>query len=159
MIKCQGQKVKYKQKDLNTRDIHVKYQSSSTHYSKDISKIKVLKSWSKVKGQGHKVKIVGSQDKALSHKIFMWNIKALALIVRKLLVGLQDQGYRIKKKCWYPRKGIATRNIHVKCINTSTHSSNVLRRAKSFPKSRSSSKVKVIRSKIVGTHICWSYIV
>ena len=36
--KCQGQKIKYLQKD-----IHVKYQSSSTHYSKVISKIDFLK--------------------------------------------------------------------------------------------------------------------
>ena len=40
--KCQGQKIKYLQKDL-TRDIHVKYQSSSAHYSKVNSMIKVLK--------------------------------------------------------------------------------------------------------------------
>ena len=33
---------KYKQKDLITRDIHVEYQSSSTHYSKVIGKIKVF---------------------------------------------------------------------------------------------------------------------
>ena len=39
LVKCQGQKIKYLQKDLITRDIHVKYQSSSTHYSK-VSKIK-----------------------------------------------------------------------------------------------------------------------
>ena len=40
LVKCQGQKVKYQQKDLITRDIHVKYQSSTTYYSKVISKIK-----------------------------------------------------------------------------------------------------------------------
>ena len=43
LVKCQGQKIKYLQKDLITRNIHVKYQSSSTHYSKVISKIKVFK--------------------------------------------------------------------------------------------------------------------
>ena len=42
LAKCQGQKMKYLQKDLITRDIHVKYQSSSTHYSKINSKIKVF---------------------------------------------------------------------------------------------------------------------
>ena len=38
-----GQKVMYKQKDLTfvTRNIHVKYQSSTSHYSKVISKVKV----------------------------------------------------------------------------------------------------------------------
>ena len=43
LVKCQDQKIKYLQKDIITRDIHVKYQSSSTHYSKVISKIKVFK--------------------------------------------------------------------------------------------------------------------
>ena len=43
LVKCQGQKIKYLQKDLITRDIHVKYQSSSTHCSKVISKVKVFK--------------------------------------------------------------------------------------------------------------------
>ena len=31
LVICQGQKIKYLQKDLTTRDIHLKYQSSSTH--------------------------------------------------------------------------------------------------------------------------------
>ena len=43
LFKCQGQKIKYLQKDLIKRDIHVKYLSSSTHYSKVIRKVKVLK--------------------------------------------------------------------------------------------------------------------
>ena len=43
LVKCQAQKIKYLQKDLITRNIHVKYQSSSTHYSKVISKIKIKK--------------------------------------------------------------------------------------------------------------------
>ena len=40
---CQGQKINYLQKDLIKRDTHVKYQSSSTHYSKVIRKVKVFK--------------------------------------------------------------------------------------------------------------------
>ena len=43
LVKCQGEKIKYLQKDLIIRDIHVKYQSSSTHYSKVISKNKFIK--------------------------------------------------------------------------------------------------------------------
>ena len=43
LFKCQGQKIKYLQKDIIKRDIHVKYQSSSTHYSKVIRKVKVFK--------------------------------------------------------------------------------------------------------------------
>ena len=34
VVKIQDQKIKYLQKDLIKRDIHVKYQSSSTHCSK-----------------------------------------------------------------------------------------------------------------------------
>ena len=51
LVKYHGQKVEYQQKDLITRNTHVKYQSSSTHYSNVISKIKVLisRSNSKVK--------------------------------------------------------------------------------------------------------------
>ena len=43
LFKCQGQKIKYLQKDLIKKDIHVKYQSSSNHYSNDIRKVKVFK--------------------------------------------------------------------------------------------------------------------
>ena len=42
-VKCQGQNIKYQQKDLITWKIHVKCQSSSTHYSIVINKVKVFK--------------------------------------------------------------------------------------------------------------------
>ena len=43
IVKCQSQNVRHKQKDLTciTRNIHVKYQSSSTHCLNVISKVKV----------------------------------------------------------------------------------------------------------------------
>ena len=71
MFKCQGQKVKYQQKDLITRDIHVKYQSSITDSSKVISNVKVFKKYVKLQGQGHNVKIVGSHRNTLSRGILM----------------------------------------------------------------------------------------
>ena len=41
---CQGQNIKYQQKDLITRNIHVKYQSSGTHYSNVLNtRLKYLK--------------------------------------------------------------------------------------------------------------------
>ena len=40
--KSQGETQWYPRKGLITRNTHVKYQSSSTHYSKVISKVKVL---------------------------------------------------------------------------------------------------------------------
>ena len=63
----------------------MKYQSSKTNCSKIISKVKILKKWVKLQGQGHRVKINGI------HGILMWNIKALALTVQKLLAGLNFQ--------------------------------------------------------------------
>ena len=58
LVKCQG--LKYLQKDLITRNIHVKYQSSSTYCSKVISKVKDFKKWVKLQGQGHRVKNNGT---------------------------------------------------------------------------------------------------
>ena len=53
-VKCQGQKVKYQQKDLITKNIHEHYiKSSSIHFLKVISKDKVFKQWVKLQGQGH----------------------------------------------------------------------------------------------------------
>ena len=56
-------------KYLITGNIHVKYQSSSTHCSKVISNVKVFKKW--VKLQGHRVKNNGTNGKVLSQGIFM----------------------------------------------------------------------------------------
>ena len=84
LVKSQDRKIKYVQKDLITREIHVKYQSSSTHYSKVISKVKVFRKWVKLQGQGHRVKNNGTHGKVLSQGILIWNIKALALTVQKL---------------------------------------------------------------------------
>ena len=55
LVRSQDQKIKYLQKDLITRVINVKYQSSSTDYSKVISKVKVLKNES-----NSKVNVTGS---------------------------------------------------------------------------------------------------
>ena len=60
----------------------------------------------------------------LSHRILMWNIKALAPIVQKLLARLMlkkvNQTHRSRlrgQKCWYPRGGLATSNTHVKSFS------------------------------------------
>ena len=74
LIKSQDQKIKYLQKDLITRDIHVKYQNSRTHCSKVISEVKVFKILVILQGQGHRVKNNGTHGKVLSHEIFMLNI-------------------------------------------------------------------------------------
>ena len=65
----------------------MKYQSSSTHCSKVISNVKGFKKVDKL--QGHMVKNNGTHRNVLSHGIFKWNIKALALTVQKLLARLE----------------------------------------------------------------------
>ena len=62
-VKLQGQGHMVKKKGLITVNIHVKYQSSSTHCSKSkvISNSKVVKKWVKLQGQGHRVKNNGTQ--------------------------------------------------------------------------------------------------
>ena len=49
----------------------MKYQSSSTHGSKDISKVNVFKKSIKLLGQGHRVKNNGTHRKVLSQEILM----------------------------------------------------------------------------------------
>ena len=56
---------------------------------KVISKVKVFQKWVKLQGQGHRVKHNGTLGKVLSQEILMWNIKALALTVQKLLARLK----------------------------------------------------------------------
>ena len=59
-------------KGLITKNTHMKYQSSSTHCSKVISKVKFFKKWVKLEGQGHKVKKNnGTHGKVLSQGILM----------------------------------------------------------------------------------------
>ena len=67
-----GHNFKNLQKDLITRDICVKYQSSTTQYSKVISKVNVLKKYVKLSDQGHKVKNNRTQGKVFSQGILMW---------------------------------------------------------------------------------------
>ena len=81
----------------------MKYQSSGTHYSNVINKVKVFKKQARLQGHGYKVKNVGFHWKFLLLEILMWNIKALALTVQNslarsifLFVKLQSQGHMVK---------------------------------------------------------------
>ena len=65
----------YPQKALVTRNVCVKYQSYSTHFSKFISKVKVFKKYAKLLGQGQRLKKCW----------YMKNIIALVLTIQKLL--------------------------------------------------------------------------
>ena len=66
----------------------MKYQSSSTHCSKVISKVKVFKKWVKLLGQGHRVKNNGTHGKDFSQGILMWNIKLYATLHFWVLWGI-----------------------------------------------------------------------
>ena len=86
---------------------------------KVISKVKVFQKWVKLQGLGHRVKYNGTLGKVLSQGILMWNIKALALTVQKLLARVKfskNNGSRSRsqgkwKKEWAsshtPRSNIA----------------------------------------------------
>ena len=69
--RSQGKKKWNPWKGLITTDTHVKYQSSSTHCSKVISRVKVFKKWVILKGQGHRVKNNGNHGKILSQGILI----------------------------------------------------------------------------------------
>ena len=77
LVECQfeGQKVKYQKIDLITRNIHVKYQSSIQMLLKALTVPKIL------------ARLKFSKNRSY-HMEYLWNIKALALIVQMLLVGL-----------------------------------------------------------------------
>jgi hypothetical protein len=71
-------------KGIVTRNSHMKYLSLSTYYSKVIAKVKVFNMQVKHKGQGHKVKFVGTQGMILSQETLVWNIKVLVHTFQKI---------------------------------------------------------------------------
>ena len=75
----QGQGLKVKNNGTHGKDTQVKYQRSSTHCSKVISKVKVFTKLVKLQSQGNRVKNNGTRK----------GIKALALVVQTLLARLK----------------------------------------------------------------------
>ena len=78
-------------KGLVTKNMHVKYQSFSTQVLKLLARLQFKKKRVKLKGQGNKVKSVGTHRKVLSPKNSCEISKSstLALTVHKLLVKLK----------------------------------------------------------------------
>ena len=76
------------------------YQSSSTHYSKVFSKVKVFKEWVKLLGQGHMVKNNGINTRNIHLKYQSSRTHCSKLIskvkVFKKWAIHQDQGQRVK---------------------------------------------------------------
>ena len=81
----------YPMKGLVTKNMHVKYQSFSTQVLKLLARLQFKKKRVKLKGQGNKVKSVGTHRKVLSPKNSCEISKSstLALTVHKLLVKLK----------------------------------------------------------------------
>ena len=122
-----------------TRNTHVKYQSSSIHCSKVISKVKVFKN-----GSNSKANVTGSIIRVTTersfHKEYSCQISKLQRSLFKnyqqgssfLKMGqLQGQGHRGKNN---GTPGFITRNTHVKYQSSSTHCSKVIRKVKVFKK-------------------------
>ena len=83
----------------------MKYESPNSHGSEVMAKFKFLKSSSKVKVKGHKVKNFGSNGKVLSQGTYMCNMKGLALTVHKLWPSLKflKNGSKVKVKVTSPK--------------------------------------------------------
>ena len=67
----------------------------------------------------------------------IWNIKARALTVKKILVRIMySKSGPISKvkdtKCWHPWKGLVTRHTHVKYESSSTHCSKFISKVYKF---------------------------
>ena len=94
--RSQGQKYWYPQKSLVTINTHVKYQSSNSHSSNIKSKIKVV--FFKSKSKVNKFQNIDNHRKVLSKEILMWNIKAIAPTVQRLLARLNFSKSRSNSK-------------------------------------------------------------
>ena len=124
----------------------MKYQSSSTHCSKVISKIEVFKKRVKLQGQGHRVKNNGTHRKVLSQGIFRLKVlsssthcsRVISKDFKKMVQTPRSRSH--SKQNWYPQKGLITGNIYVKYQSISTHCSKVI------------SKVKVSERRTEGQH-------
>jgi hypothetical protein len=144
MSRSQCQTCWYPLKGLVITNIHVKYQTLSTYHnchSKDICMVKVFSQQVKYKGQGHKVKSVGTHGKLLSQETLMWNIKVLVPTIQKTKPRLKYSISRsitrdrvTKSMFSYPWKGLLTRNTHVKCQSPSTYHSKDIAKVKFFNK-------------------------
>ena len=82
--RSRGKKIWFQQEGLGTRNTHVKYESSISFGSEVIAKVKFFQKKVKSQGQGHKVKIFGTDRKVFSQGIHICNMKALSQLVKKL---------------------------------------------------------------------------
>ena len=120
-------------------------EKSGTHCKKLLTRLKISKSRPNSRSR---LKNIGIRGKVLSQEILLWNIKALALTIQKII----SQGYCFKKevgqtprlrsqskKSWFPWNGLVTGNTRVK-----SQSSSLLFKSynQGFSKKGANSKVK-----------------
>ena len=115
--------------------------NSNTYYLEERTNVNFFFLKVELQGQGHRVKNNDTYGKVLSPGILMWNIKALALTVQKLLaklkfskIGLTPKPRSQGQKSWYRRKGLVNSITHVKYQSSSTHCSKVISMVKVFKK-------------------------
>ena len=134
----QNTKVKQNVSSLDTSVVtwntHVKYQSSSTHCSKVISKVKGFKNGSNSKVTGKKYwypqkgRITG-----IIHVKYQSSSTNCSKVISKIKFSKMVQTSKSRsqgKKSWYPQKGLVTRNTHMKYQSSSTHCQKLLARLK-----------------------------
>ena len=118
-----------------------------------MDKIKVF--WKKVKRQGHKVKLFFCNGNVLSQGMYMYYVKALPLLVRKLWPRLKFFKRRSNVKVKVTRSKILLsmkRSCHKKYICNTKALTLLVKKVwprLEFFKRRSNVKVKVTRSKIL----------
>ena len=102
-------------------------------------KVKVFQKKVKLQGQSHKVKNYGNKWKVLSQGIYICNIKALSLLVRKLWprlkffkVGQTSMSRSQGRKLRYHVKGIVTWNTHMQYESPITSGLKVMAKVKVF---------------------------
>ena len=130
----------------------MKYQSSSINCSKEkLARLQFSKNRSNAGDKVTRSKLLAP----ILYKILMWNIKALALSVQKLIARLKFYKYSSNSKfnvtgskMVVTTERYTTRNIYVEYQRSSTHCSIVISKVKVF-KNRSNSKVKVTWSKLM----------
>jgi hypothetical protein len=112
-----GSRLWYEMKGLARRNTHVKYESSTKHQSKVMTKVIVFEKEVKLQGQRLEGQSHGLKWKAMPEEIHIWNMKALAPTNQTLWPKIKFFKGRPRSKIrgsrsWYQKIGPARENTH-----------------------------------------------
>ena len=110
-----------------TRNTHVKYQSPSTYYTKVVAKVKGFSKKVEYQDQDHNVRCFGRFHREHSCKMSKPQsipFKRSGQGSNVQLVGQTPRSRSQGQICWYPWKGLITRNTHVKYQHHSSRPSS-----------------------------------